>query len=91
MARAVAFDEEAPGVLRAGPACSPRSSAPRASPRRRSRFYEKAQVGLTKASPQAAMGYESSIADVLRELGDYKRAEPRPGGVPGVRTRRFYG
>ena len=36
---------------------------------------EKVAAGYAKLSPQFATTYNTQIADVLRELGDYKRAE----------------
>lgn len=38
-------------------------------------LLEKVQAQLTKISPQSSTVYNTQIADVLRELGDYKRAE----------------
>ena len=38
-------------------------------------LLEKTKVEMTKLSPLSANVYDSTIADVLRELGDYKRAE----------------
>lgn len=38
-------------------------------------LLEKAQAELTKMSPMSATVYNTQIADVLRELGDYGRAE----------------
>ncbi len=38
-------------------------------------LLEKAQAALPKYSPLAGVMYNSQIADVLREMGDYKRAE----------------
>lgn len=38
-------------------------------------LLEKVQVQLTRISPQSSTAYNTQIADVLRELGDYKRAE----------------
>jgi len=38
-------------------------------------IYEALKADLVKKSPQTAQVYDSTIADVLRELGDYKRAE----------------
>ncbi|MBS1119747.1 MAG: tetratricopeptide repeat protein [Deltaproteobacteria bacterium] len=38
-------------------------------------LLEQAQAALTKLSPQSATVYSTLIADVLRELGDFKRAE----------------
>ena len=38
-------------------------------------LYEKAEQQMAKLSPLSARAYDTTIADVLRELGDYKRAE----------------
>ncbi len=38
-------------------------------------LLEKVQAQLTKISPQSSTVYNTQIADVLRELGDFKRAE----------------
>lgn len=38
-------------------------------------LYEQTQRDMAKLSAQASRGYDMSIADVLRELGEYKRAE----------------
>ncbi len=38
-------------------------------------LLEQAQAALTKMSPTSATVYHTMIADVLRELGDFKRAE----------------
>ncbi len=38
-------------------------------------MFEQSQKDMTKLSAQAARGYDLTIADVLRELGEYKRAE----------------
>lgn len=44
-------------------------------PREALAMYEQTQQDMAKLSTQAARGYDMSIADVLRELGEYKRAE----------------
>ena len=44
-------------------------------PREALTLLEQTQKDMTKLSPQAGRGYDMSIADVLRELGEYKRAE----------------
>jgi len=38
-------------------------------------MYEESKAQLVKVSPQSANAYDSVMADVLREMGDYKRAE----------------
>lgn len=38
-------------------------------------LLEKAKAEMTKLSPMSATAYNIQIADVLREMGDYKRAE----------------
>ncbi|HEX7840399.1 MAG TPA: CHAT domain-containing tetratricopeptide repeat protein, partial [Kofleriaceae bacterium] len=38
-------------------------------------LLESAQAGLAKVSPQSATTFNAVIADVLREIGDYPRAE----------------
>jgi CHAT domain-containing protein/Tfp pilus assembly protein PilF len=38
-------------------------------------LYEKSQAQMAKLSPLSANVYNTTIADVLRELGEYKRAE----------------
>jgi len=38
-------------------------------------LLEQAQEGMRKVAPQGAVMYNSIVADVLRELGDYPRAE----------------
>ncbi len=38
-------------------------------------LLEKAAAQMAKVAPQSATAYNTTIADVLRELGDYKRAE----------------
>nr|MBA3464471.1 CHAT domain-containing protein [Deltaproteobacteria bacterium] len=38
-------------------------------------YLEKAQAQLTKIAPQSATVYNTQIADLLRETGDYARAE----------------
>jgi CHAT domain-containing protein len=38
-------------------------------------LYERSSKGMAKLSPMSAHAYDTTMADVLRELGDYKRAE----------------
>jgi CHAT domain-containing protein len=38
-------------------------------------MYEESKAQLVKVAPQSANAYDSVMADVLREMGDYKRAE----------------
>jgi CHAT domain-containing protein len=38
-------------------------------------LYEKAEQQMAKISPLSGRAYDTTIADVLRELGEYKRAE----------------
>lgn len=38
-------------------------------------LYERSNQGMSKLSPLSAHAYDTTIADLLRELGDYKRAE----------------
>ncbi len=38
-------------------------------------MYEQSEAQLAKVSPISAHAYDTTIADVLRELGEYKRAE----------------
>ena len=44
-------------------------------PRQALALLEEAKAGLAKISPQSAATFNSVIADVLREVGDYPRAE----------------
>ncbi|MEO6776690.1 MAG: CHAT domain-containing protein [Kofleriaceae bacterium] len=44
-------------------------------PRQALALYDKAEQQMAKLSPLSARAYDTTIADVLRELGDYKRAE----------------
>ena len=53
-------------------------------------LLEKTKVAMSKLSPKAGDAYDTSIAEVLRELGDYKRSEQLLEGYL-ARTEKTYG
>ncbi|HEU0031801.1 MAG TPA: CHAT domain-containing protein [Kofleriaceae bacterium] len=74
MMRAIAIDTKARGYSGWDASLAEIKRA-QGKPKEALALLEKAQAWLAKMAPQSAYVYNFTIADVLREMGDYKRAE----------------
>jgi CHAT domain-containing protein len=72
--RAIALDEKRSGFSAWASTLAEVKRA-QGKPREALALLESAQAGLAKMSPQSATTFNAIIADVLREVGDYPRAE----------------
>lgn len=72
--RAVAIDMKRGGFSGWGTTIAEIKRA-QGKPREALALYEKAAADLAKIAPQSATAYNTIIADVLRDLGEYARAE----------------
>lgn len=74
LSRAVALDEQRGGFSGWASSLAEIKRA-QGHPREALALLERAQAGLAKVAPQSATAFNTMIADVLRELGEFPRAE----------------
>ena len=75
LAKSVALDEKRGSPFSGWLATLAEIKRAQGKPKEALALIEKAQAQLTKIAPQSATAYNTQIADLLRETGDYARAE----------------